>query len=45
MSRDDEFRIIQIENIWEVSYNSPGVLDVSIYRYIDKSHPEQIYLI
>ena len=22
------FGIIQIENIWEVSYNSPGVFDV-----------------
>ena len=36
MSRDDEFAIIQIENLWEDSYNSPGVLDVwlLIYKYI-----------
>ena len=36
MSRDDEFGIIQVENIWEISYNSPGVLDVwlLIYEYI-----------
>ena len=28
MSRDDEFGIIQIENLWEDSYKSPEVLNV-----------------
>ena len=38
-TKDDMFGIIQIENIWEVIYNFPGVLDVwlLIYKYIKKS--------
>ena len=36
MSTDDEFGIIQTENIWEVSYNSPVVLGVwlLIHKYL-----------
>ena len=26
MSKDDEFEIIQIDNLWKDSYNSPEVL-------------------
>ena len=33
MSRDDGFEIIQIENKFEASYNSPGVPDVWLIIY------------
>ena len=37
MARDDEFGIIYIENLWEDSYKSPGVLNVwlLIYEYLN----------
>ena len=28
MSKDNEFGIIQIENLWDDSYDSPGILEV-----------------
>ena len=33
MSTDDEFGSIQIDNIWEVTDNSLGALDVWLLKY------------